>query len=105
MSSSDRATLTVTAENPAVRITVIDGDLAPVEKGVGVGRLELDLVPGIYGVRFQAGASVYEETVVLRPGATENVHVDAMGFPTAAPLAKTRYTIDSHERAAHKLSQ
>ena len=93
----------MSSADPAVHITVVDHDLAPVDEGVH--RLTLNLPPGVYAVRFEAGASVREQLVSLRPGSRPvEVQEKRIAFATAAPLAGTSTDAAEQGAAAARLS-
>lgn len=108
MSSSDigapKVRLRVRGADETVHITVVGADLRRV--GHGVGALDLELPPGIYAARFQAGGSVREQRIVLRPerGDAELVEGE-IAFRSPVPLARTRTLRDGHARAAQALSR
>lgn len=94
--------LSVASEDDGVRIAVFDHDLALVAEGTSA--LELDVVPGLYACRFEAGASVREQLVVVRPDAPGQVRQEAIHFASAAPLAHTRTDDPRQADAANRLS-
>jgi hypothetical protein len=102
--SEPTAELRVSAANPAVRITLVGSDLTTLKQGVG--DLRAKLPGGIYAARFQAGSSVTEQIVVLRPeegGA--HVRQDEIQFASAAPLERTWTSAEGHQHAAARLSR
>jgi hypothetical protein len=108
MSSSKRRAyevpLRVNAASPAVAITVVDGNFAKVAEGGG--SLEVKLPAGIYSVRFQAGESVSQQSILLRPDAIEvELEQEDTNFATSVPLQNASSRKGNHERAASKLSQ
>jgi len=102
--SASEVRLSVGAEDPTTQIFVIDGRFNLVSQGLG--RLEEDLTPGLYKVKFKAGSVVKEVDAILEPG-SETVYVPApeMDFSTSAPLVRTRTTQRVHEEQAYRLSQ
>lgn len=101
--------LVADAGDPMVEIFVIDPDLRLVVRSSG--RLEIDLQPGIYKVKFKAGTlggSVEDEHVVaLEPGRTPPVvkPSEGIGISSPAPIRKTRTTREYHRNPARDISR
>lgn len=97
--------LVITAP-PGTDIFVIDSQFhALAHEG---RRLDLQLMPGIYKVKFQAGSAVQEQHVVLEPGAgVVELQAPPLAFQSSAPLAGTQSTHEYHMANAavysHKL--
>lgn len=105
MSSSDtgdRVHLTAQAPNEAVEVFVIDGSFQRIRKGVG--RLETDLAPGLYKVKFKAGPVTDEQLVSLESD-RKPVHVTARNLATRSVVpVDPRRAATGLMRAAHELS-
>jgi len=100
--------LVVDAGDPTTEILVIDSHFQRVTEGVtgGHGRLEVDLDPGIYKVKFAAGFLAQEVYVALQAGSGPVVvPVPDLHFSAAAPIKETRTTQDYHEGSANKASK
>ena len=92
--SSNR--LTVNAADASAEISVLDGCLNRVARGIG--RLEQDLAPGLYKVRVRVGPTVEDELVSLDQDRT--VTKKPTAFPSAIPLTGTSRTHEYHMGAA-----
>src|ERR1700760_4717090 len=105
MSRSDPSCrLCAISEDDAVKITIFDENLSPVAQGIRV--LELDLSPGLYDVRFEAGSSVREQFVSLMEGSgTVVVKQEQIAFSSAAPLLNTQEEISEQSHAAARVSE
>src|SRR5439155_7930256 len=100
--------LVADAGNPTTEIFVIDSHFQRVTEGVtgGHGRLEADLDPGIYKIKFVAGFLIQEEFVALQAGnGSVIVRTPKLHFSASAPLKETRTTQDYHEDNANKVSK
>jgi hypothetical protein len=94
--------------NATTEIFVIDSHFQRVTQGVtgGHGRLEADLEPGIYKIKFTAGFLTQEMYVALQAGngpviaPTPDLH-----FSTSAPIKNTRTTQEYHEEKANQVSK
>jgi hypothetical protein len=92
------------SEDDAVQITVFDGNLTPVAQGIRV--LEVDLAPGLYEVRFEAGSSVRERLVSLVAGAGPvKINQEQIAFSSAAPLLNTQEEVSEQRDAAARVSE
>ncbi len=110
--NSDNATgkvhLVVDAGDPTTEIFIIDSHFQRVTEGItgGHGRLEVDLDPGIYKVKFAAGFLLQEEYVALQAGSGPvTVPTPDLYFSASAPIKETRTTQDYHEDNANKVSK
>lgn len=102
--SESKPKLRAFSDDDGVQITVLNQKLETV--GSGVKALEVDLSPGLYEARFEAGSSVREHLVSLEPGSGLTiVHQEQMPFASAAPLAYTRGRIAEQSKAAARLSR
>ncbi|SDX93884.1 hypothetical protein SAMN05444358_1181 [Ruegeria halocynthiae] len=90
--------LTVRAEDETTEIFVVATDFALL--GRGARRLEQDLRAGIYKVRAVSGRSEWQRVVVLRDDMV--IEVPKIEFGSAAPLARTNRTHESHMAAAEQ---
>jgi hypothetical protein len=101
--------LVADAGDPMVEIFVIDPDLRLVARSSG--RLELDLPPGIYKVKFKAGTlggSIEDEHLVaLEAGRAPPVvqPAEGLGISSPAPIRKTRTTREYHRNPARDISR
>jgi hypothetical protein len=95
--------LVITAP-PGTDIFVIDSQFrALAHEG---RRLDLQLMPGIYKVKFQAGSAVHEQHVVLEPGASVvELKAPPLAFQSSVPLAGTETTHDYHMANAATFSR
>ena len=64
----------VDADDPSTEIFIIDGNFNRIDNGLG--RLEVDLPPGLYKVKFKAGSLIEELFMTLEPG-IRSMHVPA----------------------------
>jgi hypothetical protein len=62
----------VLAENPMVEVHLVDHSLRRIAQAWG--RLEADVPPGLYLAKFKAGASAYQEPLLVEPGPDPLVH-------------------------------
>lgn len=86
-----------------VRITVLDQQLRRVAEATHV--LKKDLPVGLYEVRFEAGTSVQDELVLLRPGSgATRVEQPPIAFASSAPLEGTRAAVPEQLDAATMIS-
>jgi hypothetical protein len=96
--------LHVFGDDAGVQITILDQTLEPVRSGIQ--ELEVELPPGLYEARFEAGSSVREQLISLDPDEeTLVVHQERMPFASAAPLIDTRGEIAGQGKAAARLSK
>lgn len=90
------------ADDPTTEIFLMDGGLARLASGVGV--LDWWGPPGLYKVRFRAGATQLDRLVELTPG-PEPVDVGmAVKFATPAPLQGTTTSHEYHQAGAAQLT-
>lgn len=90
--------LTVQAQDETTEIFVVATDFAL--RARGARRLKQDLEPGIYKVRAVSGRSEWQRVVVLRDNM--NIDVPTIEFGSAAPLAHTSRTHETHMSAAEQ---
>lgn len=90
--------MTVRAEDETTEIFVVAADFAL--RGRGARHLEQDLTPGIYKVRAVSGRREWQRVVVLRDDTV--IHVPKIEFGSAAPLASTNRTHETHMAAAEQ---
>jgi hypothetical protein len=88
--------LRVTAEDASADISVLDGSQTRVARGLG--KLEAHLPAGLYNVRVRVGPSREEKLVSL--DRDQQLHFDAMPFPSALPLEGTTNSHEYHMAAA-----
>jgi hypothetical protein len=97
--SKATTTLFVTAPEQTTEIFVVNSNFKRVASGLG--RLETEVEPGIYKVRFRSGGKQRDELVEVKPGQpSANVTTDPLGFSSAAPIANTRTTREAHRSSA-----
>jgi hypothetical protein len=102
--SRSRRTLRVLSEDPGVQITILNQALEPVAQDVH--DLEVTLEPGLYEARFEAGSSVREQLISVKPGSGPiDVRQDRIAFASAAPLSHTRDQVPEQSEAAARLSK
>lgn len=103
--ATEKMSLSVDGEHPAVRIDVLDDRYRTVESGFG--QMDTDLPRGLYTVRFSAGDSVIDKGVTLYPGFAPDKPVTPQKpllFSAAAPLEGTSTTREYHREHAERLS-
>ncbi|HWX28863.1 MAG TPA: hypothetical protein VNZ53_15670 [Steroidobacteraceae bacterium] len=88
--------LTVTAGDELAEISVIDGSLNPVTKGVG--RLDQTLAGGLYKVLVRVGSHVDEQLVALDQD--RDLSFAAPNIPSPIPLASSSRSHEYHSAAA-----
>ncbi|GAC1345632.1 MAG: hypothetical protein NVSMB27_08060 [Ktedonobacteraceae bacterium] len=106
--ASGKVHLVADAGDPTTEIFVIDAHFQRIAEGVtgGHGRLEVDLDPGIYKVKFVAGLLAQEEYVALPAGSgAVMVPTPNLLFSTSVPLKQTRTTQDYHQDKANNVSK
>jgi endonuclease G, mitochondrial len=86
MSSSKQVQLTVTSEDRAADIYVLDGQLNLAARGSG--ELTVSLSPGIYQVKARVGNAEFKQEEILEERPIE-IRVPSLAFASAAPLADT----------------
>jgi hypothetical protein len=101
--------LVVEAPDDGTMIEVLDAHFRTVPLAQNLGKVSVELEPGVYGVRFRRGNSLVERPAVLMPGGKPIVvtlrDVDAPHFATAAPLRRTSTTREYHRAPAQALSK
>jgi hypothetical protein len=101
-SSSSLVRLVITA-SPGTDVFVIDSQFKVLAHGSR--QLNLQLAPGIYKVKFQAGSAVREQHVVLEPDAdTVTLQAPPLAFQSSVPLVGTESTHEYHMANAARLS-
>src|SRR5206468_10171566 len=104
MSRSDlpKVRLVASAE-PGTDIWVIDGKLRTVAHDAR--RLEADLAPGLYKVRFQAGSALSEQMVdLVSAGTPVEISAPPLQFRSTAPLNRTELIDEYHRDSAAQTS-
>jgi 3-keto-disaccharide hydrolase len=92
------------AGDATTQIFVIDGRFDLVTKGLG--RLETRIPPGLYKVKFKAGASIQEVYQAVRPG-SQPVSVNlsqGVKFGSPVPLENTALSHEYHRDHSHRIS-
>lgn len=93
--------LSVTCDNPATEIFVVDASNALAARGLK--SVEASLPGGDYTVRARLGRSEWQETITL--AADHRVSVPSITFASAAPLFGTDRTHETHVAAAREAAQ
>ena len=93
--------MTITAEDKAAEIFVLDGNLNMAARGIGTLRTELP--EGIYKIKLRAGADTREDLVVHRAPRTDKQY-PLLRFSSPAPLAFTLEGSPDHAEAAKRES-
>lgn len=102
--NTEQVRVTVEAGSPATEIFIIDGSFSLVEQGLD--RLETNLPPGLYKIKFKTGSLIKERHQVVEPGSDPiRVSGPEMSFSTSAPLSQTRTTHEYHQYPAAQLSR
>src|SRR4029077_10030863 len=89
--------LTVSTQDQAAELYIIDSSLNLVTRGSGL--LTADLPPGIYKVKARVGLNTQERLVALG-SQPQTVTFDRFEFASAAPLDATLRTHEFHMAAA-----
>lgn len=92
--SASSARLDLAASSPMIEITVVGSDFRPVASGLG--SLEAEVPPGLYQVVLRAGPAVQRRLVSVRAGEVHAEHDMVVTFPSAAPVAGSSTSHDSH---------
>jgi len=100
--NGQKVTLTVRTVDPETEIFIIDGEFQLVARGVGF--LQVQIQPGIYKVKYRAGA-VTDERLVLAKDRPIEVSVPQLSFSSPAPLVRTAKTHEYHMDAARNQSR
>jgi len=91
VAASDKVPLAVVAAERTTEIFLIDGSLTRVASAIG--RLDTEVVPGIYKIRYRSGNVTRDELIEVPPGGfSEPVTGRPMRFATARPLMDTLTT-------------
>jgi hypothetical protein len=102
-SSEPRVAVDIQAE-PATEIFLLDHQFQL--RARGVGRVKASVAPGLYKVKYRAGSQIvetYEE--MSAGGGTVHLRAPDVPYASAAPLATSRTTHETHEGAASALSK
>lgn len=87
-----------------VEIHLIDGHLRRIDEGIG--RLETEVPPGVYKLKFKAGSTIEEVPVyVTDDSAPINVEIPALEFSSPTPLDETKTTREYHRYQSENLSR
>jgi hypothetical protein len=102
-SSEPRVIVDIQAE-PATEIFLLDHQFQM--RARGVGRIKTSVEPGLYKVKYRAGSQIVETYEEVSAGAgTVRLRAPDVPYASAAPLATSRTTHETHEGAASKLSR
>jgi hypothetical protein len=99
--SESSNTLVVEAADANAEITVLDGNLNRILKGIG--KVEQDLPAGIYKVHVRVGPALKEQLVSLDQDRIVNIET-LLRFPSPIPLNDTSRTREYHSDAAKRAS-
>lgn len=88
------ARLVVESPDRYTEIFVIDTSFD--RRAAGVGRLEAEIPPGLYKIKYKLGHSSEEAFVRLNPGETRRLEAPRFHFSSPAPLEDTRTTQERH---------
>ena len=104
ISHSKSATLNIAAADDATEIFLINASMRRIASGLG--RLQVNVKPGIYKVRFRSGASQHDKLVeVSSPGEHVDVEGPPVLFRTAAPIYETLTTHEYQSGPAEAISK
>jgi len=103
-SSSERLVpLTAQAADESTEVFITDGRLQRIASGVG--RIETEVQPGIYKVRFRAGDTQHDELVeVTSDDPSKLVQGPPVQFQSAVPIENTETSREYHAVPAHNAS-
>jgi hypothetical protein len=97
------ARLILSSAVKALELSVVDSNFREVAHGVG--DLDVNVLPGIYELRFQAGPQYEKRLVSVAPGQVyEDKSID-VAFPSAAPIEGTSTSHEYQQTAAAEASQ
>lgn len=94
--------MTLTAEDGAAEIFVLDANLQMAARGIG--RVRADLPPGIYKVKRRVALETQEDLLLHQPPGTDTRY-PPLAFSSPAPLALTIERSDGHAEAARRESR
>jgi hypothetical protein len=95
---------TIDAYSPVVEIYLLDGNFKVQDRGLG--RLVGSAPPGLYKVKFKAGAAFVEKLLELTPPATQlGLAPNELAFATPVPLEGTTTSHEYHRGPAEQLSR
>lgn len=95
--------LTVHAADDSTEVFVADGKFRRIADGVG--RIEVSVAPGLYAVRFRAGAEQVDRLIeVAGDDPRPQVYGEPVRFEAAAPIEHTATTREFHAGPAQDLS-
>jgi hypothetical protein len=75
------------------------------EVGHGIGKLDVDVPPGIYELEYQAGPSLGRRLINLEPGEVYQDQEIELEFPSPAPIDGTSTSHEYQQDAARNASQ
>jgi hypothetical protein len=94
---AEKISLTVESEDAGTELFLIDGKFQLMERAVG--RLQMEVVPGIYKVKCRTGAVTSEQLVLVEKEAVV-MRLPRLSFSSPAPLNDTAKFNESHANAA-----
>lgn len=101
-SKTDEISLKVAAEGPGTEIFLLDDQSRQMARAVG--SLRTRQPPGVYKIRFRAGYATREQIILLLDTPVE-VNCQPLAFFSPVPLEGTAGYVESHAKAAEKLSR
>src|SRR5258708_7077147 len=99
---SSQVPLTASARDLTTEIFVIDGRFNRIASGLG--RVQTDVAPGMYKIKFKAGTLVREVRQAVWPGQPVHVEAPAMEFDSPVPIEGTRTSRPHHQSNAARIS-
>jgi hypothetical protein len=97
------ASLRLRSPLKSLEFSVIDSEFREVAHGIGA--LEVNVLPGIYELRFQAGPEYEKRLVSVAPGQVyEDTQIE-LAFPSPAPIQGTSTSHEFQQTAAAEASQ
>ena len=93
MNQNTLVPVTVSAQDAGAQVIVVDASFQ--QLAIGVGRLELQLAPGIYKARFKGGDRIEDKLFEVRDQPV-SVHGDALQFSSPIPLSNTSNNHEYH---------
>lgn len=97
------ARLILASPMKSLELSVVDSEFR--EVGHGVGALDVNVVPGIYELRFQAGPQYDKRLVSVAPGQVYEDTKIEVAFPSPAPIEGTSTSHEYQQAAASEASQ
>ena len=108
---SNQRRCVIDALDPGVRIDLLDGNLRPIELPSNLGKVSIDLAPGVYVARFHKAGKFVEELAMVPPGdgivsiALPSSKLAQLTFPSAVPVEGTSTSHEWQRGPAETLSR